>query len=68
MFKQKGFADAETVGVLGIISFVLVMAASWLTHIVVCLSAGKWGFLIAGAILFPIANIHGIGYWFGYFH
>ena len=41
--------------------------ASWLTHVVVCLSAGKWGFLIAGAIIFPIAWIHGTGVWFGFF-
>jgi hypothetical protein len=38
---------------------------SWLTHIFVCLSAGKWGFLIAGALIFPIAVIHGTGLWFG---
>lgn len=43
------------------------IVASWLTHIVVCLSAGKWGFLIAGAIVFPIAWIHGTGVWFGFF-
>jgi hypothetical protein len=41
--------------------------ASWLTHVVVCLSAGKWGFLIAGAIVFPIAWIHGTGVWLGFF-
>ena len=38
---------------------------AWLTHIVVCLANGLWGFLIAGAILFPIAIIHGIMIWFG---
>jgi hypothetical protein len=40
---------------------------SWLTHVVVCLTAGKWGFLIAGAIIFPIAWIHGTGIWLGFF-
>lgn len=40
---------------------------SWLTHVIVCLSAGKWGFLIAGAIIFPIAWIHGTGIWLGFF-
>lgn len=38
---------------------------AWLTHIVVCLANGLWGFLVAGAILFPIAIIHGIMIWFG---
>ena len=47
--------------------FILWIIASWLTHIFVCLQAGKWGFLIAGAIVFPIAWIHGTGIWFGWF-
>ena len=44
---------------------VLSLPASWLTHVIVCLYAGKWGFLIAGALLFPIAIVHGYGVWFG---
>jgi len=43
------------------------IVGSWLTHVVVCLTAGSWGFLIAGAIIFPIAWIHGTGIWFGLF-
>ena len=39
--------------------------ASWFTHVIVCLNAGKWGFLIAGALLVPIAFVHGTGVWFG---
>jgi sorbitol-specific phosphotransferase system component IIBC len=45
------------------IAFTLVGA--WLTHVVTCLADGLWGFLIAGALLFPIGMIHGIGIWFG---
>lgn len=41
--------------------------ASWITHIVVCLKTASWGFLVAGALLFPIAWIHGTGVWFGWF-
>ena len=41
--------------------------AAWITHIVVCLKTAAWGFLVAGAILFPIAWIHGTGVWFGVF-
>lgn len=37
---------------------------AWLTHIVVCLSQGEWGFLIAGALFFPVAVVHGVGVWF----
>jgi hypothetical protein len=43
------------------------LVGSWLTHIVVCLQTASWGFLIAGAIVFPIAWIHGTGIWFGLF-
>ena len=44
---------------------IFLCVTMWLTHVVVCLSTGQWGFLIAGAIFFPIAIIHGIGIWLG---
>jgi hypothetical protein len=44
---------------------ILASAAAWITHLYVCFTAGKWGFLIAGAIFFPVAIVHGIGVWFG---
>lgn len=47
-------------GVLAVIWIVL----SWFTHLFVCFTAGKWGFLVAGAIFFPVAIIHGTGSWF----
>ena len=43
------------------------VAAAWITHIVVCLQTAAWGFLIAGASVFPIAWIHGTGIWLGIF-
>ena len=42
-----------------------ILGGSWLTHIMVCLSEGSWGFLVAGALFFPVAWVHGIGVWFG---
>lgn len=42
-----------------------IAIAAWLTHVITCLAAGAWGYLIAGALLFPIAIIHGIMLWFG---
>ena len=47
--------------------FVIWLVAAWLTHIVVCLKTASWGFLIAGALMFPIAWIHGTGIWLGWF-
>ena len=59
--KQTGQTDMAPLigGAIGI-----GCVAAWLTHVVVCLSAGKWGFLIAGALFFPIAIVHGVGIWF----
>lgn len=48
------------------IAIILWIFASWLTHVIVCLQTSAWGFLIAGALVFPVANIHGTGIWFGW--
>lgn len=48
---------------LGIWVF-LISFAAWTTHVIVCLKTGAWFFLIAGALAFPIAVIHGVGIWF----
>lgn len=46
---------------IGLASF-----GAWLTHVVTCFQDGLWGFLIAGAIFFPIGVVHGIMIWFGW--
>jgi hypothetical protein len=53
----------------GLLAFgaVLWVIAAWITHIVICLKTASWGFLVAGALLFPSAWIHGTGIWFGWF-
>ena len=43
----------------------LTLFGAWFTHVVTCLTVGAWGFLLAGAIMFPIGIIHGIGIWIG---
>lgn len=58
---------AGTFGLIALpFAFFLACVAAWFTHVIVCLAAGKWGFLIAGAIAFPIAIIHGVMIWFGF--
>jgi hypothetical protein len=49
---------------LGIL-FVIGFAGAWFTHLFVCFSDDRWGFLIAGAIMFPVAIVHGVGIWLG---
>ena len=46
--------------------FGLASLAAWFTHLFVCFTDDRWGFLIAGAIMFPIAIVHGVGIWFGF--
>ena len=41
---------------LGAMALVLWVVASWITHIVVCLKTASWGFLIAGALFFPVGG------------
>jgi len=61
--NQKGAASVEVLGwTVG-----AWCVGAWLTHVVVCLKAASWGFLIAGAIFFPVAIVHGTGIWFGFF-
>ncbi len=42
----------------------LVCVFAWFNHIFTCFSEGLWGFLIAGALMFPIGIIHGVWLWF----
>jgi hypothetical protein len=51
----------------GTLAFLLFGAciAAWFTHLYTCFTDERWGFLIAGAIFFPVAIVHGIGIWFG---
>ena len=62
MKHEKGSSD---VAALTALAFIAWAFASWITHVVVCIKAGSWGFLIAGAIFAPIGMIHGTGVWFG---
>jgi hypothetical protein len=43
----------------------LTALGSWVTHVYTCLTNGDWGFLVAGALFFPIGMFHGAGIWLG---
>lgn len=45
--------------------FFLTSYSAWLTHIVTCAEDKLWGFLVTGAIFFPVGVCHGIGIWLG---
>lgn len=44
---------------------VLPALGAWFQHLYTCFTEESWGFLIAGAIFFPVAIVHGVGIWFG---
>lgn len=46
------------------IALILTALVAWFNHIFWCFTTQSWGFLIAGAIFFPIGIIHGIWLWF----
>ena len=50
---------------LGFIGIWVLCVVAWLTHIVHCLLTAKYLLLIAGAFIFPVGIIHGVGIWFG---
>ena len=63
---DNGFKWYETERVFLVLSGLSAFSViTWLTHVIVCLNDGDWGFLIAGAIFVPVAIIHGFGVWFG---
>ena len=53
------------IGGIVVAALIATSTAAWFTHLYVCFSDDRWGFLIAGAIAFPIAIVHGIGIWLG---
>jgi hypothetical protein len=70
-YKFKNVIDGAAAwlassGCLFMVIAVLSGFPAWITHIVVCIHDKEWGFLIAGALFFPIAVIHGWGIWFGW--
>lgn len=62
--------DKIKAGGIAVVSTAIIVVlggfAAWVTHIVDCFQDGEWGFLLVGALFFPLAVIHGIGLWFGF--
>ncbi len=50
-------------GIFGLL-LIVWMVAAWFTHVITCFAIGSWGFLIAGAVMFPVAIAHGTWLWF----
>ena len=46
-------------------ALIILLPSAWITHVIHCLMLGKYLLLIAGAFVFPVGIIHGVGIWFG---
>lgn len=64
---NKGKAMKDFIAAISLLILIASIPAAWFTHVFVCLANESWGFLIAGAIVIPIAVIHGYGIWIGVF-
>jgi hypothetical protein len=42
----------------------IIMITAWFNHIFTCFREDMWGFLIAGAMFFPVGILHGMWLWF----
>ncbi len=63
--RRAGPASQVLDGLLGLL-VVLLVASSWLTHVVVCAAEGLWTFLVVGLVVFPVAILHGVAVWLGF--
>ena len=50
---------------MAVLAFLMICFASWFTHVAVCFVDERWGYLVAGALFFPVAMVHGVGVWLG---
>jgi hypothetical protein len=48
------------------IVFGFSLIAAWVTHLVVAISAKAWLFMILGALIAPVAVVHGFSVWLGF--
>lgn len=67
MTDKTATAAAAGFGCLMPLIMTILGLVGWVNHIIYCINQESWGFLIAGAIFFPIAVVHGWGLIFGWF-
>ncbi len=54
--------------ILAYITFLFLLFAGWLTHVIYCFQHHQWIILLIGAIAAPLGSIHGWGLWFHWWH
>lgn len=64
MKANENTPPSVSAALAGIILFLMLIAA-WFTHVISCILQEQFVLLVAGAVMAPIAVIHGFGIWFG---
>ncbi len=55
--------DPATVRVIMRAVYVLGPLAAWSPHVFTCAAVGRRAFLLVGALVYPVAVVHGIATW-----
>ena len=58
--------ELETGLIITALTVFALSLAGWVTHIVTTLAAKAWLFMIVGALIPPVAVVHGWSQWLGY--
>jgi hypothetical protein len=70
IMRARNRTDGAVIGVfIGIALWLCVagvIIGGWITHIIVAIQAQAWLFMIVGALIAPVAVIHGWAEWLGY--
>ena len=59
--KTKLEDSVPAIIAISLVLFIASLFVAWVTHVVVCVQESEWLFLIAGAVMVPIAVVHGYG-------
>lgn len=66
-FCEKHIVKMSAAGVFVFVVWVIANICAWFQHVITCIQAEEWILLIVGAVVFPIALVHGWGIWLGWF-
>jgi hypothetical protein len=67
-FNSRSLPLSENTTALATLAFGLFAFAGWCQHLYTCFTEHLTGFLIAGALFFPVAVVHGWGIWMHWWH
>jgi hypothetical protein len=65
--RRRNHSDGSVIAaILFMFGAPLLVVAGWLTHVIVAIQAQAWIFMIVGALIVPVAVVHGWSEWLGF--